>query len=366
MSAPATAQPPGHPRSTEHDDRRSTKATPRLGLRWQVTVATVLMFASVMGLTSWPAPAPARPLPAGISRVVSGLVMADPLRRALSPGQLQDSYNYSLDGSAMPGLGWALERPSGLYVGIKAHAGWAGWFASTVHAAGPAVAWHTVMTPGVPPRGSKARVLGVFAVQTASTQTSGAINYVLVAAVAKGEAYHWVVGYAHGVVAGASTSILWSSPVERIQPGWHWLPSRSLTVVTDGRRKLAVWFGARLAFSSDTLRLHIPAPFQAYLEVQSHGPAFQARFRDFWVARTSPLVVDGVPAGSTVTLQSASARWRANAGRQGTASFALPAYALNGTGRLSVESRRHGRVNYGPVSYGPLSYAGGDVLRVAS
>jgi hypothetical protein len=332
---------------------RGAKATPRLGLRWQVTVATVLMFASVVGLTSWPPQAPGRPLPAGLARPASGLVMADALSRSLTPGQLQGSYN--LDGSAGPSLGWAWERKSGLYVGIKAHSGWAGWFASTIHAAGPGVAWHAVMTGGVPPEGSEQRVLGVFAVQTASTQTSGAINYIVVAMVAKGNVYRWVVGYGHGIVAGATTDVLWSSRFEQFRPGARWLPSEAITVVTDGRSRLSVWLGRRVVFSSDGLRLRMPPPFQAYLEVQSRAPAFQARFSDFWVARTAPLRVGGLAPGTAVTLQTGSQRWRATAARDGTASLALPAYALSGQASLTLGSRTFRRVNY----------SGGDVLRPA-
>jgi hypothetical protein len=292
--------------------------------------------------------------------VHSGLVIADPLDKSVTLGQLQDQY--VLDGSAGPKLGWVSETTAGLTVGIKAHHGWAGWFASTIHAAGPAVAWHTVISPTALRLGTKGRGIAVFAVQTATTQKSGVINYIVVAAVCRSGSYRWLVGYAHGLVARASTQVLWASKWQPVpQPGTP-LPSQAVTIATDGSHSLSVWFGTDEIFSSERLVLKMPAPFQAYLEVQSSAPAYYARFNDFWVADDAPLVLRGLREGSRVELASgtdgaaAVATAKAVAGREGTATLRLAVPELVGTGTFKV-------VAGGTVTDLPdAPYAGGDVL----
>ena len=249
--------------------------TPRRDLRLFATVAAVGMLASVTYLTTWPSPVPPRPLPSGVSRLHSGLLVADPLDKVVGLGQLQDQY--VLDGSAGPRLGWVSETKGGLAVGIKAHRGWAGWFASTIHAAGPAVAWHTVISPTALRLGTKGQGIAVFAVQTATTQKNGVINYIVVAAVCRSGSYRWLIGNAHGLVARASTQVLWASKWQAVPQHGTALPSQAVTVVTDGSHSLSVWFGTDEIFSSERLVLDMPAPFQAYLEVQSSAAAYYAR-----------------------------------------------------------------------------------------
>ena len=296
----------------------------------------------------------------------SGLLVADPLDKAVTLGQLQDQY--VLDGSAGTKLGWVSETTAGLAVGIKAHNGWAGWFASTIHAAGPAVAWHAVISPTALPLGTKGRGLAVFAVQTATTQKSGVINYIVVAAVCRSGSYRWLVGYAHGLVAGASTHVLWASKWQPVPPRGALIASQAVTVVTDGSHSLSVWFGTDEIFNSKRLVLEMPAPFQAYLEVQSSAPAYYAWFTDFWVTDDGPLMVRGLREGSRVELTSGAggAGWaaiaEAVAGREGAATLRLPAPELVGTGTISVTSGR----SVNDVSDVPkVPYAGGDVLKWA-
>jgi hypothetical protein len=337
--------------------------TPKRDLRLYATAAAVVMLVSVVYLTAWPSPAPARPLPAGLSRLHSGLLVADPLDNSVTLGQLQDQY--VLDGSAGPKLGSVSETTAGLTVGIKAHHGWAGWFASTIHAAGPAVAWHVIISPTALHLKTKGRGLAVFAVQTATTQKSGVINYIVVAADSRSGSYRWLIGYAHGLVAGASTQVLWTSKWKPVARNSTLLASQAVTVVTDGSHSLSVWFGTNKIFSSERLVLKMPAPFQAYLEVQSSSPAYYARFSDFWVAEDAPLVLRGLREGSRVELAggtagpSAVATTEAVAGREGTATLRLPVPELVGTATVSVE---HG----GDVTnLANVAYAGGDVLNWA-
>jgi hypothetical protein len=337
-----------------HRDHPAT-LTPKKDLRLYATAAAVVMVVSVVYLTAWPSPAPARSLPAGLSRPHSGLLVADPLDQSVTLGHLKDQY--VLDVS---------ESTTGLAVGIKAHHGWAGWFASTIHAAGPAVAWHVVISPTALHLGSKGRGLAVFAVQTATTQKSGVINYIVVAADSRSGSYRWLIGYAHGLVAGASTQVLWVSKWKPVPRNATLLPSQAVTVVTDGSHSLTVWFGTDRIFSSDRLVLKMPAPFQAYLEVQSSAPAYHARFNDFWVADDAPLVLRRLPEGSRVDLTGSTGgrpgavvTAEAVAGREGTATLRLPVPELVGTGTVKVVA------GTSATTLANVPYAGGDVLNWA-
>jgi hypothetical protein len=230
------------------------------------------------------------------------------------------------------------------------------------------VAWHAVISPTALPLGTKGRGLAVFAVQTATTQKSGVINYIVVAAVCRSGSYRWLVGYAHGLVAGASTHVLWTSKWQPVPRRGTLLASQAVTVVTDGSHSVSVWFGTDEIFNSKRLVLEMPAPFQAYLEVQSSAPAYYARFTDFWVTDDAPLVVRGLREGSRAQLTSGAggmggaAIADAVAGQEGTATLRLPAPELVGTGTISVTSGR----SVSDVSDVPkVPYAGGDVLKWA-
>ena len=328
-----------------------------------IDVATAGLVAIVAGLSAWPSPVPARQLPPGVTRTRSGLVMADPLDEAAPIRQLTDSYD--LGGSTGAALGWARDTKLGLEVGIKAHSGWAGWFAATIHAAGPEVAWHTVMCPAPVPAGGRA--IAVFAVQTATTQSNGEINYVVVAAVSRADETYWLVGYAHGLVADAATKVLWKSAPQHLGCGSA-VPGRALTLVTDGRHSLSVWVGSTKVFSNSRLRLDIPAPFQAYLEVQSSAPAYYARFADFWVADDTPLRVEGMAPGSRLDLSFPGGglprpALEATAGQDGAAALSLPAPELVGTATLTLLPPSSARTATAR-RIGPVPYAGGDVLEL--
>jgi hypothetical protein len=320
--------------------------------RWrvEVTVGGVALVLVTVMLTIWPTASPPRVAPDGATLTRSGLVMADPFDRPVSQGQLLDHYVFN--GSARPGVGWARATSSGLQVGVHPHAGWAGWFAVTLDAAGPAVVWHTQMSrPPEPVTSGKGEA--VFAVQTATTQHSGAINYVVVSALSLQGKGEWLVGYAHGVVANADTEVLWRSPLRADAP-----TTEPVTVQTDGRHSLAVWLGNRRVYVSDRLRLDIPTPFQAYLEVQSQTIGYVASFRNFWVTDAAPVTVGGVAPGAHLRLESGGTVVTAVAGRHGTASLAVPTPTLVGTATLTVT--RTGRTR--PITAFP--YAGGDDWRL--
>ncbi len=347
---------PPYPHTGQGHDRRRR---PRRGARartnlWRVEVAAiaVALVVGTIALTAWPGATPPRPMPVGLSLVHSGLAMADPFQTSVPDRDLLDHYVFN--GSAAAGVGWVRATAQGLDVGVRPHAGWAGWFAVTLPAAGVDTVWHAVVSRPSSPVGSGVGE-AVFAVQSASTQHNGSINYVVVSALSTRGKGTWQVGAAHGFVADAFTQRLWEEPLRAGAPA-----TEPVTIRTDGRHRLTVWLGDRQVFSSDRLHMHDPAPFQAYLEVQGRGIGYVSNFKDFWVTSDAPVTVTGVPPGSHVTLGTGHGDVHATAAATGRAALNVPAPALVGTGTLTVADRS------GVRRFPGLHYAGGDVVQVAA
>ncbi len=289
-------------------------------------------------------------MPLGLTLTHSGLAIADPFATSAPDRQLLDHYVFN--GSAAPGVGWVSATEGGLDVGVHAHRSWAGWFAVTLRAAGPDVVWHARMARPSTPVGSGVGE-AVLAVQSASTQRNGSINYVVVSALSSGGKSTWQIGSAHGFVADAVTDRLWQEPLRADAPAVE-----PVTIRTDGRHSLSVWFGDRLVYSSNDLHMHDPPPFQAYLEVQGRGIPYVSNFKDFWVSDAAPVVVTGVTPRSRVTLQTGHGPVRATADADGRAALRVPAPESVGTATLTVAGPS------GVRRFPNLHYAGGDVVNL--
>jgi len=338
-----------------HDRRLRPRRGARLRAnlwRAEVTVAAVALLIVTMALTVWPGTAPARPMPAGLRLEQSGLAIADPFQSATPNRELMDHYVFN--GSAAPGVGWVTATTHGLDVGVGPHASWAGWFAVTLRAAGPDVVWHALMSRPSTPVGTGVGE-AVLAVQSASTQRNGSINYVVVSALSSRGKSTWQIGSAHGFVADAVTDRLWQGPLRADTPS-----TEPVTIRTDGHRSLSVWFGDRLVYSSHDLHMNDPAPFQAYLEVQGRGISYVSNFKDFWVADAAPVIVTGAAPGSRITLRTGHIEVHGTADSTGQAALHVPAPELVGTGTLTLHDRA------GVRTFRHLHYAGGDVVQITA
>jgi len=328
--------------------RRRRGASRQAGLwRLEMTLGAVVLVALTVVLTTWPSQVPARPMPPGLALAHSGLVVDEPFDRAVPDGTLLDSYVFN--GSAHPGVGWVAGTAHGLEVGVHPHPGWQGWFAVTLHSAPAATVWHAVVHR--PAGTSEKPVEAVLAVQSASTQHNGTIDYVVVSSLTVHGRSTWQVGSAHGVVADAVTRFLWRQPLRR-----RAAVTQAVTLRTDGRHDLEVWFGDRLVYRSTTLDMHDPPPFQAYLEVQAEGRPYVAGFTDFWVTADAPVTVRGLAPGSRLVLSTGDGPVRAVADAGGVAELHVPPPVLSGTGTLVVTRDGASR------RYAGLHYAGGDVI----
>jgi hypothetical protein len=319
-----------------------------------IAVVPLLLVGVLWGSLASLAPSPvAHRGEVSLWRTASGLLVRFPFNRPAPLRDLEDTFTFG--GSAPTGTGYAASLTNGLSVGVRRHArGFAGWFAST-RAAFPATGvYHVVMAkpPGAV-RSTGAQGEAVFAVQTGTTKVTGLINYVVVASTSYRGRTRWSVGYAQGHIANAhlyrfvSLSV---PPTTSVQ---------NVTIQTDGRHRLAVWFGNRLVFASNDLHLDITPPFQSYLEVQSRLVPYTATFQDFWVTRTSTMTVSA-PDGARIQLVTrAGATIAAATARKGAARLVLPPPQSRGVAELVVEFG--GR----SLRLGPFAYAGGDQYRLS-
>ena len=348
---PAPAPYAGSGQGGDRRRRRRRELGRQAGLwRLEMTLGAVVLVAMTVVLTTWPGQVAPRAVPGGLALVHSGLQIDEPFDRPVPAGTLLDSYVFN--GSAHPGVGYVTGTAHGLEVGVRPHPGWQGWFAVTLHAAPAATVWHAVVRR--PAGTSDKPVEAVLAVQSASTQHNGTIDYVVVSSLTVRGETTWQVGSAHGVVADAVTQFLWRQPLRRQAP-----VQQAVTLRTDGRHDLEVWFGNRRVYASHTLDMHDPPPFQAYLEVQGDGRPYVATFTDFWVAAAAPVTVQGLAPGARLALSTADGVVRATAGGDGRAQLRVPAPVLSGTGTLLVTS--HGSTR----RFAGLHYAGGDVLALS-
>lgn len=354
MTAAWVQQPWGRRAVTADRLRRAaaTRGAARVvGAFMVVAAATGGVWAAVAAMTPVPI---ASAGPVALYRTAGGLAIALPFDRPAPGRDLMDTFVFN--GSATRGVGDVSLGRHGLAVGVRRHPDrFEGWFAVTRAAFPAGGVYHVQMAkPAGQVKGRGAQGEAVFAVQTGTTRRTGLINYVVVASDSTHGVTTWMVGYAHGHVADARLQTLIRYPVPADSS-----PVRDLTLVTDGHHRLSVWFGDRLGFASDHLRLDIAPPFQPYLEVQALRIAYTSYFHDFWVTTGTALTV-AAPTGARLVLVGAGGRRLASAtARNGTARLALPPPLARGTARLVVRSggRR--------VVLGPFSYAGGDRLRLA-
>lgn len=294
-------------------------------------------------------------------RTTEGTLIHDPFNKAISSRDLQDTYEFN--GDSDPGRAFVRATDNGLEVGAnpapesERHKG---YFAVT-HDAYPETSIFHVRMSKQPGQVQEPTKVGqaVFAVQTASTKITGLINFIVISADSTAGMTSWRVGYMHGHVRNAEFIYYWGT-----QPSLDEPDTLDVTLRTDGRNTLTVWFGEEQVFHSEELKLQIQAPFQPYLEVQAVQTPFMSSFQDFWVAKDDHLRLSGLPDGAGVRLvngQGVVLGETTAAPTGGTATLELPPYAAKGTGTLEITP-----TGQETVRLGAFDYAGGDELQLVS
>lgn len=292
-------------------------------------------------------------------RTSGGLLMDNPFTQDVPAREIQDVYEFN--GDTEPSRAFVRATADGLQVGVnpnpsrKDHSG---YFAVT-HDAYPQSSIFHVRMSKQPGQVSTPGEVGqaVFAVQTASTKVTGLINFIVLSADSKDGMTSWRVGYMYGLVRDAKFIGYWGT-----EPSVDSPDTQDITLRTDGRRTLTVWFGDEQVFHSDKLDMDITAPYQPYLEVQAVHTPFMSSFQDFWVVKNDHLQLSGAPAGAQVALvRDGVAVSEGTAGSGGEATLTLPPYAAKGSATLEITEP--GRE---PVRLGSFDYAGGDELKLVT
>lgn len=292
-------------------------------------------------------------------RTSAGILMDNPFTEDVPAREIQDVYEFN--GDTEPSRAYVRATSGGLQVGVNpnpARKDHSGYFAVT-HDAYPQTSIFHVRMSKQPGQISEPGKVGqaVFAVQTASTKITGLINFIVLSADSKDGMTSWRVGYMYGLVRDAKFIGYWGT-----EPSVDSPDTQDITLRTDGRRTLTVWFGDKQVFHSDQLDMDIQAPYQPYLEVQAVETPFQSSFQDFWVVKDDHLRVTGAPADAKVALvDDGVVLSEQTAGPGGEATLTLPPYVAKGNATLEVTEQ--GRE---PVRLGSFDYAGGDEFKLVT
>jgi len=202
------------------------------------------------------------------------------------------------------------EDAQGLHLGIKAAVSgqWAGYYAVSPDTS--AFLFHAVLTlpsTTISDTAPNAQFNTGLYVQTAPLPK---INYVTCSGAVNFFGYYWGVWLASGNPNQATT----------ITPLWFmWMNNQPLTrdctIITNGNNLLKVYLDGTLVFSSTTMNLNIPPPFDSFLEVQTTSAAqmLSSTYTDYYATTSGTVTVASAPLSSRVTIEDASGKVLASA-----------------------------------------------------
>ena len=279
----------------------------------------------------------------------NGLLADRAFSKAVPTASLAPAFR--LGGTA--GLSNATVRAAadGLHVGVGPHrlGTWRGFFVATAATYPAGAVIHVQMSR--PPRAVPLKSQSGIALLAVQTAASSYLDYVLVAGVVSRAHQSWLVGYANG-----STTYATTKPLD-IMPSTS--TGEDITLQTDGRSRYTVFFGDRLVYRSTRLTLNVAPPLRVYLEVEARGFAYQTQFRDFWVAASNAVTVEGLRRGDQVTLTpDGEPAVQARANTAGKARLVLPLTEAVGKATITVDGSHHRR------HFAHVAYAGGDIYQV--
>jgi hypothetical protein len=218
--------------------------------------------------------------------VQSGLVMTD----SLKSGDFS-AWTFAGDASHEHAPYSFSEDGLGLHISVKAinPAQWAGFFAKSANT--NARAFHALISLPYATISSNNFNTGLY------VQTASRVNYVACVAHVTTAGYYWAVLYAEGSMETAQK-------FHRlfVQHGGPLV--RDCTIVTDGQSSLTVYLDGQKVYSNSSMNLQMPAPFNAYLEVETTCTAevLTGTYSDFYEVATDAVTVQDVPTGYTAQI----------------------------------------------------------------
>lgn len=234
--------------------------------------------------------------PGDITQVKSGLVAAD----SLTTGNTT-FWTFGGEATILPGAKYTYsEDAQGLHIGVQAGdpTNWAGFYAVTQNTT--ASLFHAFITLPYTsmPTGEEYNT-GIY-VQTANKNK---INYIGCLAVAyDGGPYFWTVNHSFGNANETTT-------IETLYQSNGTMPlAQDCTIITNGNNYLKVYLGGQVVVNRNNLALSIPAPYNAYLEVETTSTSAMRNgtYTDYYAALGENITVSGAPPGGKVQIENAT------------------------------------------------------------
>lgn len=316
---------------------------PRISARVLILVLSVLVifsschyyFRNSSGQNVIIAPAYADSQIHPIIKTQSGLVASD----ALTTGDLS---RWQLFGTAVARNATHVgsEDASGLHIGVLAprENRWSGFFA--ISPLTKAMLFHVKMSlPDARPMKNMADV-ALYVQQ--EMYKDPRINSVGCGADIFPNSTHWSVGWGQG---NSTTQTFHQTVYTDSNNSSNQPATRECTLVTNGDNELTAYIDGKEVFSSKTMHLNMPRPFQSYLELQtnsatsSNGRIYVGTFTDYYETTSEFVTVTGARPGSMVEMTNGTSNVilsSAFASANGTALLDIGKYHMPIKGSIKV------------------------------
>ncbi len=229
-----------------------------------------------------------------VTQVQSGLVASDSLtNETMTQQQLQSGNGYWAYAGDAPAekAPYSFSRDTqGLHIDVQAPSSgtWAGFFAESPNT--NAVLFHSVITTPVRTVPSQNYENGMY-VQT----SNGLINYVTCVSLTNTQATSWAIINTYGTTNQATKfTVLWMDNSAN-QP-----LTRDCTIITNGQNYLKVYMDGTMVYTSNSLNLQMPAPYNTYLEPETSysGQLLSGTFQDYYVSSDETIKVINNPSNA--------------------------------------------------------------------
>ena len=275
-----------------------------------------------------------------IDKTKSGLVASDPLNNQTETKQqvLSDTRYWNYYGTAVAEKNTPYDiykDAQGLHIGEPGpdptqfgDGSYSGYYAVSPHT--NAVLVHAVLTATNQP------VLhNDFQNQLEIMTTSGIVNYLDCAAITNTDGTYWTLVHGYGDAVEASHfDTLWVDTSAN-QP-----LTRDCTVITNGANYLKLYMDNVLVYSSNTLSLNMPAPFDYYLQTMNsyYNQMRYGVFKDYYATTDENIKITNNPSNAaTVSLVDASGKQLASSSvTAGTATLDVGKYHFPISGTINV------------------------------
>lgn len=275
-----------------------------------------------------------------IDKTKSGLVASDPLDNQTETKQqvLSDTRYWNYYGTAVSekNTPYDIYKDSqGMHIGepgpdpaVYGDGSYSGYYAVSPHT--NAVLVHAVLTATNQP------VLhNDFQNQLEIMTTSGQVNYLDCAAITNSDGTYWTLVHGYGDSVEASHfDTLWVDTSAN-QP-----LTRDCTVITNGANYLKLYMDNVLVYSSNTLALDMPAPFDYYLQTMNsyYNQMRYGVFKDYYATTDENIKITNNPSNAvTVSLVDPSGTTLASSSvSAGTATLDVGKYHFPITGTINV------------------------------